>query len=115
MNSNTIKSTLSAAALILVAATSVHAATGQVDETFVQGNAVPTKTVAYSRAELETDDGRAAVEQRIRKAADAVCGPRGYRDAGSLSAAAYNKACYQQAIAQAMTQIDAASIASISD
>lgn len=115
MNSNTIKTTLSAAALTLAAGFSVHAGAGQLDETLVQGTVVPTKTIAYSRTELATAAGREALAQRVRAAADAVCGPRGYRAAGSLSAAAYNKACYRDAIAQAMIQVDGSAVVAIVD
>ena len=112
MNTLVIKSTLAAAALAVSLGTITAAKAGQVDETFVQGAAASTQTVSFSRAELATEDGRTAVERRIHNAAEDVCGPLSYRDAGSLQLKMQRKACYKQAVAQAMSQIDADQIAS---
>lgn len=110
MNRLIIKSTLSAAALAVSLGTIMTAKAEQVNETFVQAPAVEARSVYFSQAEMATEDGRSAVEQRIRKAAEAVCGPIDY-EAGSLSRYADRKECYHQAVAQAMSQVSADQVA----
>ena len=82
MKASAFKSILSAAALAVTAGISTNAVAGQVDETLVEALAVNSKTVSFSRAELNTAEGRATIEREIRNAADAVCGSRDLRIAG---------------------------------
>lgn len=113
MKAIAIKSILSAAALAVTAGISINASADQVNETLVEASAVPSKTVLFDPSELATVEGRAAVEHRIREAAEDVCGPMDYHRAGGLAGVADSKACYNQAVAQAMSQIDAGQVASI--
>ncbi len=108
-----MKSILSAAALAVSAGLSVNAGAEQIDETLVEGAKVPTATVTFSRAELATTEGRETVERKIRNAAEDVCGSRDLRIAGSLAVAARNEACYEGAVAQGMSQLNANQFASI--
>ena len=108
-----IKSILSAAALAVTAGVAVGAAAEQIDETLVEGARAPSATVTFSRAELATNEGRETVERKIRNAAAAVCGSRDLRIIGSLAAAARNEACYEDALAQGMSQLNAGQLASI--
>lgn len=111
MKSIAIKSILSAAVLAVTAGISSGAAA--MDETLVEASQVPSKTVSFSPSELATVEGRAAVEHRVREAAEDVCGPMDYHRAGGLSGVADSKQCYKQAVAAAMSQIDAGQVASI--
>jgi UrcA family protein len=113
MNKTAIKSILTVAALTLTAGISINASAESMGETLVQADGVRSESVSFSRAELSTDEGRASVERRIHKAAEGVCGPTDYREVGSLSRIAKSKACYDQAVAQAMSQVDAGQIAAI--
>ena len=113
MKAIAIKSILSAAALAVTAGISINASADQVNETLVEASSVPTKVVSFSPSELATVEGRAAVEHRIREAAEDVCGPMDYHRAGGLSGVADSKACYNQAVDQAMSRIDAGQVASI--
>lgn len=113
MKAFAIKSILSAAALAVTAGLSTGAAASQLDETVVEGIAVPTASVSFSRAELATTEGRATVERKVRNAAEAVCGSRDLRIAGSLAAAARNETCYEEAVSQGMSQLNASQVASI--
>ena len=113
MKNTAIKSILSVAALTLTAGLSSQVAAGAMDETFVQGQAVPSKTVTYDRGELATAQGRARVERRIENAAEAVCGPTDFREAGSLSIASKNRSCVEQAIESATSQVGADQVAAI--
>ncbi len=112
MKASAIKSILSAAALAVTAGISTGALADQLDETVVEGIALPTKTVSFSRAELATVEGRETIERKIRNAAEAVCGSRDMRIAGSLAVAADNEACYEDAVAQGMSQLNAGQVAS---
>ncbi|TDG15780.1 UrcA family protein [Seongchinamella unica] len=113
MNNNAMKTVLSVAALTLTAGLSSHAAAGTMNETFVHGSAVPSKTVTYDRGELATAQGRARVERRIENAAEAVCGPTDYREVGSLMRVSKNKSCVEQAIESAMSKLGADHVATI--
>jgi UrcA family protein len=113
MNNTAIKRTLSIAAICLTAGFGMNASAGTVDETLVQGEAVQSKSVTFARAELRSEEGLATVERRVRQAAKAVCGPIGYKQAGGLSRAAKNRACFDEAVDSAMSQIGADQLASI--
>lgn len=113
MKAIAIKSILSAAALAVTAGISVNAAAGQMDETLVEAKGVPSATVSFYRAELGTAEGRAKVEREIRNAAEEVCGSRDVRIAGSIAVAARNEACYEDALAQGMSQLSAGQVATI--
>lgn len=115
MNTIAIKSIFSAAALTLAAGISMNATAEQeVGETLVQGESVHSQAVSFSRAELATEEGRSAVEHRVREAAEDVCGPMDYHRAGGLAGVVESKECYNNAVAQAMSQIDATQVASVS-
>ena len=113
MKNIAIKSILSVAAMTLTAGLSSQAAAGAMDETFVQGGAVPTKVVTYDRGELATAQGRARVERRIENAAESVCGPTDFREAGSLTVASKNRSCVDQAVESAMSKVGADQVATI--
>ncbi len=113
MKASAIKSILSAAALAVTAGVSISAAASQLDETVVEGIAIPTASVTFNRAKLATTEGREAIERKIRNAAEAVCGSRDLRVAGGLTAAARNETCYEEAVSQGMSQLNASQVASI--
>lgn len=113
MKASAIKGILSAAALAVTAGVSTTTLAGQLDETVVEGIAVPSQSVAFSRAELATAEGRATVERKIRRAAESVCGSRDLRVTGSVSVAARNEACFESAVAEGMAQLNAGQLASI--
>ena len=71
-----------------------------------QGQGLQTATVSFSDLDLSNSDGIETLHQRISRAARRVCGPSDYRQAGSLRLAAANKACYNDAVAQGMSQLD---------
>ena len=115
MKVGTFRSILSTALLLAVTAShSVTAATDTMEEATSKGLAIPAKTVSLKSSELNTTEGRAAVERRIRLAAKQVCGPIGHRASGTLSlhAVARNQACYERATAEAMAQFDSGLVAS---
>lgn len=113
MNRFVIKSTLSAAALAVSLGTIMTAKAEQLNETFVQAPGVRTEAVTYSHAELASEDGREAVERRIEKAAEKVCGLESYSITGNVGRYGKAKECYGQAVAQAMSEVNNDQVASI--
>ena len=113
MKAIAFKSILSATALAVTAGISINAAAHQMDETLVEASGAPTKTVTFDQSELATLEGRAAIEARVRDAAKDVCGPMDYRRSGGLSELKDRKECYDRAVAQAMSQINADQVAAI--
>ena len=65
--------------------------------------------VSYDAKQTTTKEGRVDLERTIRAAAKQVCGPQNTREAGSLSAAADNRACVRNAVARAMRTVDSGS------
>ena len=55
------------------------------------------------------------VENKIKRAAEKVCGPTGYREAGSLAAASHNRKCVEAAMATAVSQLDSSQVATLSN
>jgi UrcA family protein len=71
-----------------------------------QAQGLQTVTVSLSDLDLSKSEGIETLHQRISRAARRVCGPSDYRQAGSFRLAAANKACYNDAVAEGMSQID---------
>lgn len=70
-------------------------------------------SISYSNAELGTEEGRSTLQRKIKRAAEQVCGPTSYREAGSLAIASQNRKCVNDAVTAAATQLDASSVASL--
>ncbi len=62
--------------------------------------------VSYDVKEVSTIEGRAELERKIRRAADRVCGPRTVREAGSFAQSRHNRACFRDAVAQALRTVN---------
>ena len=78
------------------------------NETYVDGitSKVPTVRVQFAANDLDSAAGREALIRRIEKASSLVCGPMDLRRAGGMSRVTRNRACYEEALGQAMSQID---------
>ncbi len=63
--------------------------------------------ITYSKNDLTSQYGRDRLEKLIRRAAEKVCGSSHYRVAGSLSQAAENRKCYDEAVEKALGSITA--------
>ncbi|AQA17331.1 hypothetical protein BST95_02900 [Halioglobus japonicus] len=113
MNRIVTKNILSAAAIAVTAGLSFNVAAENIDETLVEASQVPSKSVSFTRAELATEEGRLAVENRIREAAEDVCGPMDYHRAGGLAGVADSRECLDNAVDAAMSQIGADQVAAI--
>jgi UrcA family protein len=91
MNTNTIRITIAAAAMIAALATGARAAD------------VPQVHVKYGDLNVNTQAGAAALYQRIRFAADQVCE---LPNARNLAVAAKMQACADHAVATAVATVN---------
>ena len=72
-------------------------------------------SINYAESDLATAEGRAALQARIKRAAEKVCGPTGYREAGSLTAASHNRQCVEAGLEAAVNQLDSGQVAALSN
>lgn len=100
--------TLSIAMSVTVPAAAESAPVAAIPEA---GAGIRTVSIQYVPAELSTDSGRAELYARIKQAAREVCGPAGPRDAGGLAMASRNRRCAEQAVSDAMAQVDSVRLA----
>lgn len=102
-------SILTIAALTLAVSFSTSAAAERVSESTMPGAtaAVQTISIAYSQADISTQQGRDNLHRKIRHAAKNVCGPTGLGEAGGLSMMSRNRKCYDEAVNAALSQVGA--------
>lgn len=77
-------------------------ASADIEVSKVEENQVVVK---YSPLNASTAFGRAEIEAQVKRAASQLCGPRSFREAGSLSEMRRNKSCYNEAVKDAMSQL----------
>lgn len=75
-------------------------------------NDVPTRTVRYADLDLNTQKGATVLYNRIRQAAEQVCGYEGLQP---LAIAAPVKACVNRAVASSVEAINNARLTSVYD
>ncbi|MBQ74027.1 MAG: hypothetical protein CMQ20_03260 [Gammaproteobacteria bacterium] len=63
-------------------------------------------TVDYKASDLNTNEGRAMVEGKIRNAAAQACGPTGHGELRSLKRFALYRACFDDAVENALQDLD---------
>ena len=61
-------------------------------------------TVPYNGAVVSTDKGQKVLAARLKRAAKQVCGTTHRTNAGSLTQAMKNRACYEKSIESAMSK-----------
>ena len=71
---------------------------GNVDEASIM--------VEYNANDVNTDEGRAIVENRIRLAASQICGPTRYGELKSVARILQNRACFNEAVEGALHNLD---------
>jgi UrcA family protein len=110
MKTNTSRNTKRIALATIAALFLSSAAIGAyADDT---ANDVPTRTVRYSDLNLDTQAGAKALYQRIRYAAEQVCGNPDWRE--RLESAAV-KACMARAISTSVHSVNNARLTSVYD
>ena len=109
-------SATTAAAISLALGFSTQASAEET-QAYVNPAAATTASVSinFAESDLATAEGRAVVEHKIKRAAEKVCGPTSYREAGSLAAASHNRKCVEAAMATAVSQLDSSQVATLSN
>ena len=117
MKTFAINNVLSVAALSLAVAFSTQAAADEVGETFVRGDqqGMQSVVIQYTASELADEQALQNLYGQIKRAARNVCGPTGLREAGGLQMASRNRACYDEAVSAAVSQVGSAQLASVSN
>ena len=104
---------VSAIAFGIAASVAMTAAADNYGETMVSTSAegLQTMTVSYADLDLSTAEAQETLYYRISRAARKVCGSSNLRRVGSVKRVAENKSCYENAMAQALSQTTAAQVA----
>lgn len=115
MKNFTFNNVVTATAFSLAVGLSSHASAEQIQEQSFSAKMGETQSIsiAYGSGDLATDEGRANLYGKIKRAAKEVCGPTGARDAGSLSLASRNRKCIDAAMDAAASQIETRQLASL--
>ena len=110
---NIIHRTLASAVIGIAAGFAMTAGASTLETTRVTTSmdGIREAAVSYSDLDLSSASGREALEARITRAAEQVCGSKHARKAGGARFAAENKRCIDKAVDQAMAQISTNQVA----
>jgi UrcA family protein len=110
-----ISKVLCGAVFSIAAGVAMTANADNYSETYVSTTAEGLRSISVSYADLDLSDqeGRNTLDRRVSSAAEKVCGPSNYRQAGSLRQATENRSCYRDAMADGMKQTSSEQIAVI--
>ena len=113
LNNQAMTKTVSAIAFSIAASVSMTAAAESYSETTVSTSAqgLQTLTVSYADLDLSSADAKETLYYRLSGAARKVCGSSDFRRTGSVRQAAENKSCYENTLAEALSQTSAAQVA----
>jgi len=114
---NVINRTLASAVLGIAAGVALNASAENFEVTQVTTTqeGLQQAAISYDDLDLSTSKGQEAMYFRISAAAEQVCGARNPRDAGGITQATENKVCYERAMSEAMSQLNASQVASITE
>jgi UrcA family protein len=117
MRNSIFNNVATAAAFSLAVLISSQAGAEEMQEQALSDRTIETQSIsiAYNSSDLATDEGRANLYGKIKRAAKAVCGPTGSREAGGLSLASRNRECYQSAMEAALSQVDTGQLVSLAN
>ncbi len=113
LNNQAVTKTLTAVAFSVAASVSMSAAADNYSETTVSTSAegLQTMTISYADLDLSTAAAQETLYYRLSSAARKVCGSSDVRRTGSVRQAAENKSCYENTLAQALSQTTASQVA----
>lgn len=115
MNISTRRGAISAAALSLTIGFCAQVGAEEVqDYSIPAATSTQSVSIHYAPADLSTKESRAILQSKIKQAAEQVCGPTGYREAGSLAIASHNRKCVNDALEAAHSQLDESRVAALS-
>jgi UrcA family protein len=100
-------------AVAIVTGVSLHATAGEETRvTAAASNTTQSLAVSYADLNLDSPAGQAVLHQRISNAARQICGSENYRVAGGLRAAQLNAQCYEETLADTLSKLPQARVAS---
>ncbi len=103
--SNYVRKLLIASAVLVLGFPAIASATPLIND---EGK--PVVRVSYADLNLSSQVGLVALYKRLQGASSAVCGPRDYRQAGSLEQLSQNKVCYRNALSKAVAKFNNATL-----
>ena len=112
VSNSVLTAAISLAVIFSTQASAEHAAKAA---TLEPAAVVQSISIPYAQAELSTDEGRASLYSKIRRAARSVCGPTGAREAGGLSLMSRNRKCYEEAVSAAVSQVGTGQLTAMLD
>jgi UrcA family protein len=107
-----IKSMVVPVAFVALAAGATALQAQTMEESSVRASRIGTTSVVVPLGDLDlgSAEDRQILEYRLRAAAKQVCGHEGIRRTGSLSRYAKTRACYDEALADAHSQVSEKSL-----
>lgn len=104
-----VKSMLVPVTFLVLAAGASALSAGTLEESSVRASAInqQSKVVSYGDLDLQSAHDRQELEYRLRAAAKEVCGHESFRRTGSLGQYSKTRACYEEAVADALAQVRA--------
>jgi len=113
LNNQAMTKTVSAIVFSIAASVSMTAAAESYSETTVTSSTegLQTVTVSYADLDLSAADAQETLYYRLSSAARKVCGSSDIRRTGSIKQAAENKSCYENTLADALSQTSATQVA----
>ncbi len=99
--SNYVRKLLIASAVLVLGVPAIASATPLIND---EGK--PIVRVSYADLNLSYEAGLVTLYKRIKGAADRACGPRNYRDAGSLQQLRNNKQCYNDVLSKLVAKVN---------
>ena len=99
--SNQVRKLLIASAVIVLSIPAIASATPLIND---EGK--PVVRVSYADLNLSSEAGLVALYKRLQGVSKAACGPRNYRQAGSLQQLRDNKQCYNDVLSKLVAKVD---------
>ncbi len=98
--SNQVRKLLIASAVIVLSIPAIASATPLIND---EGK--PVVRVSYADLNLSSQAGLVALYKRLQGVSKAACGPRNYRQAGSLQQSMINRDCYNDLLSKLVAKV----------
>lgn len=107
------KVTFATAVSGLLAVVALQASAESTTEVVAHSITTPTQVaVNFSDLDLDSSAGQEALQYRLARAAEQVCGHSDIRRAGGVAQAARNAECYEQSLSRALSNVHSSAVAS---
>ncbi len=106
--SNNVRKLLIASAVLVLGFPAIASATPLIND---EGK--PIVRVSYADLNLSSQPGLVALYKRLQGVSKAACGPRNYRQAGSLQQSMINRDCYNDLLSRLVARVGNANLTEI--